>query len=384
MTDIFLSYSSKDREWARRLANKLASIGFSVWWDRTIPAGKSFSEVITEALDGARCVVVVWSEHSIKSNWVREEAEEGRKRDILVPVLMHVVSPPLGFRSIQAADLSVWDGEEDTRAVQNLVDDIALVVGLPKKPMPEKEPLAVEIGQDAPSPPPTISMPKEAEAAETGPADKVYRPIHLEQHSEIKITLYFILGVASALVAGLLVGTNHAFYWREFQGFSSPQFIAPSLYAFGLFSGLELSNRLPHRKPVMKMLTTVGVVVAVGVVLAVLPWSRSFHNLGITLLGWTGICIFVMVAIRKLKTSLIGMPSNRFWWAIVTGAIGGALWATLIGGVSHDFTILVSHDWLMLFADGIPLGAIIGFVESVGQFVRRKDIGEEQLTRCSS
>ncbi|HIG42367.1 MAG TPA: toll/interleukin-1 receptor domain-containing protein [Gammaproteobacteria bacterium] len=51
-----------------------------------------------EALEAARCVVVVWSNHSIKSQWVRTEAHEGLERKILVPLLLDDVKPPLAYR----------------------------------------------------------------------------------------------------------------------------------------------------------------------------------------------------------------------------------------------------------------------------------------------
>jgi hypothetical protein len=51
-------------------------------------------------------VVVAWSRDSIDSAWVSEEADEGKKRGILVPCLLDAVESPIGFRSIQAADLS--------------------------------------------------------------------------------------------------------------------------------------------------------------------------------------------------------------------------------------------------------------------------------------
>jgi formylglycine-generating enzyme required for sulfatase activity len=66
--------------------------------------------VIDAALHKVRCVIVAWSEASIQSSWVREEAEEGRGRKILVPVLFAEVKPPIGFRSIQTASLVNWDG----------------------------------------------------------------------------------------------------------------------------------------------------------------------------------------------------------------------------------------------------------------------------------
>jgi formylglycine-generating enzyme required for sulfatase activity len=94
----------------RPLAEALKAQRWSAFWDRTIPPGKTWHEVIDAALHKVRCVIVAWSEASIQSSWVREEAEEGRGRKILVPVLFAEVKPPIGFRSIQTASLVNWDG----------------------------------------------------------------------------------------------------------------------------------------------------------------------------------------------------------------------------------------------------------------------------------
>ena len=61
MADIFISYAREDRQKAEQLAHALECQGWSVWWDRTIPTGKSFDKVTQEALDAAQCVVVLWS-----------------------------------------------------------------------------------------------------------------------------------------------------------------------------------------------------------------------------------------------------------------------------------------------------------------------------------
>lgn len=124
MHDIFISYSSVDRPTARTFAEKLESEGFKVWWDRDIPAGSSFDAVIEKAINEAKVIVVLWSEHSVISQWTRVEAEEGRKRGVLVPVLIEQVSIPLAFRNIQAADLSTWAGDEKNPLFRKLVDDI--------------------------------------------------------------------------------------------------------------------------------------------------------------------------------------------------------------------------------------------------------------------
>ncbi len=124
MSDIFISYSSSDRAFAGRLAGALGARGWSVWWDRVIPAGKSYDDVIEEALDASACVLVLWSAESVKSGWVRTEAQEGLDRGVLVPILIEDVKPPLAFRRIQAADLIGWDGREATAGFERLLRDI--------------------------------------------------------------------------------------------------------------------------------------------------------------------------------------------------------------------------------------------------------------------
>lgn len=110
MSDIFLSYKSEDKEKAQMIAEALESKRYSVWWDRIIPPGRRFHEIIEEELEKAKCVVVLWSEKSIKASWVITEASEGDRREILVPVLIEDVQPPLAFRLIEAAKLIDWDG----------------------------------------------------------------------------------------------------------------------------------------------------------------------------------------------------------------------------------------------------------------------------------
>ena len=129
MADIFLSYATEDREKAVQVASQFESIGFSVWWDRKIPAGMTWRQVIETSLNQMGCMVVLWSEHSIASSWVSEEAEEGRNRARLVPVLIDPVMPPLGFRGIQAADLIDWNGSPDEPGFRHLVAGVEALVG---------------------------------------------------------------------------------------------------------------------------------------------------------------------------------------------------------------------------------------------------------------
>ena len=121
MADIFISYSKKDAERARQLVQHLSAQGWSVFWDRNVPPGKQWREVLEAELMPAACVIVLWSKNSIGSSWVDEEAQEGRKRDVLIPVRLDPVEPPFGYKNIQACDLTGWHGEVGSPALQALI-----------------------------------------------------------------------------------------------------------------------------------------------------------------------------------------------------------------------------------------------------------------------
>jgi hypothetical protein len=139
MSDIFISYNHEDQVRAQLFAQALEGRGWSIFWDRTIPAGKTWRDTIGRELSEARCVIVLWSTTSIDSDWVREEADDARTRGVLVPARIDDVQPPIGFRGIQTADLSNWDAT----AFNRLVADIAALIASPpttkrlgKSPLP--------------------------------------------------------------------------------------------------------------------------------------------------------------------------------------------------------------------------------------------------------
>jgi len=125
VSQIFLSYARSDAACANRLADLLGRAGHQVWWDRELHGGSRFASEIDKALAEAEAVVVLWSEASIESAWVQDEAAEGRDSGRLVPVVIDNVRPPLGFRQYQSIELVDLRGEADPAQLDDLIRAVA-------------------------------------------------------------------------------------------------------------------------------------------------------------------------------------------------------------------------------------------------------------------
>ena len=86
MADVFVSYAKADRPLALKLAAMLEAEGWKVWWDTSLTIGDDFRNEIMTELGHARAVVVIWTNASIKSDWVRSEAGRAQADRKLIPV----------------------------------------------------------------------------------------------------------------------------------------------------------------------------------------------------------------------------------------------------------------------------------------------------------
>lgn len=138
MTDIFLSYKREDEARVEPIAEGLRGAGLSVWWDRDIPGGQAWRQSISEQLETARCVIVIWSETSVGplGEFVHDEAGRARARGVLVPVRIDRITEPLGFGEIQSLDLVEWRGNTRDLRFQNLVAAAKAVVAGGPRPRP--------------------------------------------------------------------------------------------------------------------------------------------------------------------------------------------------------------------------------------------------------
>jgi len=136
VTDVFISYASEDHDRAAKLSSALSALGWSVWFDRRIIAGQAFDQEIERELETAKSVVVLWSKHSLASEWVRNEATVASERGVLVPAIIESVKPPLEIRRKQTAELIGWKGEPSHGGFQALCEGVANTIGAAQRRQP--------------------------------------------------------------------------------------------------------------------------------------------------------------------------------------------------------------------------------------------------------
>ena len=119
---VFISYSSKDKQFATWLSVDLVNHGHQPWLDEwKIRAGESIPKAIADGLDACDFVVVVLSENAIQSKWVEREWHEkywdevSSGKIIVIPVLLRECEIPRFLKTKKYADFtdSYNDGLED-------------------------------------------------------------------------------------------------------------------------------------------------------------------------------------------------------------------------------------------------------------------------------
>jgi len=89
MSSVFISHSSRDKPFARRLANDLREHGVDVWFDEVeLPVGDDLAQ-ITASISHAEYLVVVVSTAAMHSSWVQKELDIAKEAGVSVlPVLL--------------------------------------------------------------------------------------------------------------------------------------------------------------------------------------------------------------------------------------------------------------------------------------------------------
>jgi TIR domain-containing protein len=148
VSDIFISYSRDNSQFVEALIMALINYGWSVWSDKiAMSEGRPYDEQTEHAIGEATVTLVIWSQSSVKSRWVRAEAAYALQRDKLIPVIAEDVDPPLQFLHIQAVNLVGWDKTNDdlhfkklAAALSGRLDRVGRIAQAEDEPKPPVKP----------------------------------------------------------------------------------------------------------------------------------------------------------------------------------------------------------------------------------------------------
>lgn len=111
MASIFLSHSSKDKDFVRKLADDLKEMGHAPWLDeREIRAGDSIVAKVGDGVASADYVVIVLSSNSVQSGWFAREweaklwQEVNQGRTMVIPALIEDCNIPAILQPKKYAD----------------------------------------------------------------------------------------------------------------------------------------------------------------------------------------------------------------------------------------------------------------------------------------
>jgi len=110
---VFISYSRKDINFARRLAGDLEKAGFDVWWDISdLKGGDDWVRNIPTAIEASQYFVVLLSPDSVQSEWVTKEYTYAiYKRLKIIPAMIRQCNIPFALNTINYVSFTTDDYE---------------------------------------------------------------------------------------------------------------------------------------------------------------------------------------------------------------------------------------------------------------------------------
>lgn len=89
MADVFISYSSLDRDWAEGIANVLSLNAITHWIAPDhIPGGSNYTTEIPKAIQNCVAFMILVTENSIESPWVRKELDTAiTMKKLIIPLI---------------------------------------------------------------------------------------------------------------------------------------------------------------------------------------------------------------------------------------------------------------------------------------------------------
>ncbi|MBN1186513.1 MAG: toll/interleukin-1 receptor domain-containing protein [Bacteroidales bacterium] len=130
--DLYISHSSKDKEFVRKLANDLIKNGLTIWLDEwnMIP-GESFADSMNQAMRDSKYILIIMSPAYFSSEWTKQEYNFGMYEELnsnkvkIIPVLYKQCDIPIPLKSKLYIDFS--SSEKYKPSLEKLIKDLYLI-----------------------------------------------------------------------------------------------------------------------------------------------------------------------------------------------------------------------------------------------------------------
>ncbi|WP_347816158.1 TIR domain-containing protein [uncultured Planktomarina sp.] len=110
---VFISYAHDNKREVSEITRYLRAHKINIWWDDDILPGDPWREQIQANLENCQAVLTLWTEQSVGSKSVIEEAAAGKRQGKLLHAKLDSAPLPYGFGEVQYADLTNWDRQSD-------------------------------------------------------------------------------------------------------------------------------------------------------------------------------------------------------------------------------------------------------------------------------
>ena len=111
------------------IARYLRAHEINIWWDDDILPEDPWREQIQANLEKCQAVLTLWTEQSVRSKSVIEEAEAGKGQGKLLHAKLDSTPLPYGFGEVQYANLTDWDRQSDGTESLRLIEALRQKTG---------------------------------------------------------------------------------------------------------------------------------------------------------------------------------------------------------------------------------------------------------------
>lgn len=125
---VFISHSSKDKAFVRRLVGDLKAESVSIWIDEVeLKVGDSLHQAIERGIQKSSWLILVLSHNSVESPWFQQELnaafalELSRQKVFILPVVIDECDIPLFLRDKVYAD---FRNSYDTGLLQKTLNEL--------------------------------------------------------------------------------------------------------------------------------------------------------------------------------------------------------------------------------------------------------------------